>query len=77
MREDAAFDRSTLGAVRRIVNYSQFQTQPIRQVLQFLLEDVSVGGVAAAPIAQDQRPGRGGMTLAAVLFPQAGHGIHR
>ena len=55
--------------VRRVMSHSDFQFQPVRQRLQILLEKMTIGTVAAAPVAQDQQPPGFRVGLAALFVP--------
>ena len=52
MGEQAVLDRVVFGPVRRVVRDAYVQPEPISQVLQRLLEHMSIRRVGAAPIAQ-------------------------
>jgi hypothetical protein len=48
-------DGVVLGAIGRIMGHAQFQTQLVGQALQMILEDVTIAGVAATAVAQEQQ----------------------
>src|SRR3990172_5157440 len=73
--EHAMFDRVVLRAIRRIVRYAQLQPQAIRQPLEVFLEQVLLGAVAPATIAQDQQAFGLGVGRAAMLLPPQRHAV--
>lgn len=69
------FYRIVLGAVRRVVRNTNFQFKTISKALKSLLENVPIGGVAAATIAKDQDSFRIWILVLAVLKPPMGNAI--
>ena len=64
MWKEAMLNGVVLGCVGRVVRYPDFQAQPVGQLLETVLEDVTCGGVAATPVTEQQdRRGSGIMPL--------------
>lgn len=51
------------------MSHSNLDPQSVSQTLQLFFEDVSVGRIAAAAVAQDQQPRGVRVSLAAMLLP--------
>jgi hypothetical protein len=75
MGKEAVLDRVMLRAVGRIMRHPDIQSQPSGEVLQRLLEHLSVGGVAASAIAEQQQATGVRKVLAAMLAPPVGDTI--
>lgn len=75
MAKDAVLNRIVLGTIGRIVRDTDFQSDPVGQGLQVLLEERRLRGVAATAITQDQQLVRMGIRTAALGFPPMGQAI--
>ena len=55
--KESVFDGVVLRFVRRVVAHADFQADSIRQFLQAVFEDMAIGGIAPAAIAEQQQGG--------------------
>lgn len=73
--KEAVLDRVVLRTVWRIVGDADFSADAIRQLLQVVFENVPVGGVAAAAIAEHQDAGGARISGLAEAVPPVGHAV--
>src|SRR3954454_23245248 len=55
--------------MRRVVSHTDFQADPVGKTLQMILENVAIGSVTAATVAQQEHASREGISGPAMHFP--------
>jgi len=75
--EQAAFDRSALGAVRRVVRHTDGDAEVVGNALQVFLEEVLVRAVTPPAIAHEQDGGGVGVQTLAIVAPKHPQAITR
>src|SRR5262245_49311708 len=69
MRKETTLNQIILGTIARVVRHANFHTELVGQLLQSVLEEILVGSVAAATVAQPQDRGCLGITPFANAIP--------